>query len=42
VQDYNSLTYGRSVRQRAQELINIAHPTFRADLTAAGRRLGYL
>jgi 4-hydroxybutyrate CoA-transferase len=34
--------YGRTVRQRAQELINIAHPTFRADLTAAGRRLGYL
>jgi 4-hydroxybutyrate CoA-transferase len=34
--------YGRTVRQRAQELINIAHPNFRADLTAAGRRLGYL
>ena len=25
--------YGRTVRQRAKELINIAHPRFREELT---------
>lgn len=34
--------YGRTVRQRAKELINIAHPKFRDELKAAGRELGYL
>lgn len=32
---------GRSIRQRANALIGIAHPDHRADLTAAARRLGY-
>ena len=34
--------YGKTIRQRAKELINIAHPTFREELTAAGHKLGYL
>lgn len=34
--------YGKSVRQRAGELINIAHPKFRDELTAAAHKLGYL
>jgi len=34
--------YGRTVRRRAKELINIAHPRFRDELKAAGRELGYL
>jgi 4-hydroxybutyrate CoA-transferase len=34
--------YGRTVRQRATELINIAHPRFRDELKAAGQELGYL
>ena len=34
--------YGRSVRQRARELINVAHPKFREELTAEARKLGYL
>lgn len=33
--------YGKTVRQRAEELINIAHPKFREELSAAGRQLGY-
>jgi len=33
--------YGQSVRKRAQALINIAHPNFREELTAAARKLGY-
>jgi acyl-CoA hydrolase len=33
---------GRTVRERSQALINIAHPDFRADLTAQARSLGYL
>ncbi|MEQ1874657.1 MAG: acetyl-CoA hydrolase/transferase C-terminal domain-containing protein [Ilumatobacteraceae bacterium] len=32
---------GRSIRQRANALIGIAHPDHRADLVAAARRLGY-
>jgi acyl-CoA hydrolase len=33
---------GKTVRERAQELINIAHPDFRAELTAQARALRYL
>jgi acetyl-CoA hydrolase len=34
--------HGKTVRQRAKELITIAHPKFRADLTKAAKELGYL
>lgn len=34
--------YGRPVRQRARELISVAHPRFRDELTRAARELGYL
>lgn len=34
--------YGRPVRQRARELISVAHPRFRDELTQAARELGYL
>jgi acetyl-CoA hydrolase len=34
--------YGRSIRQRARELIGIAHPDFRADLEKEARQLQYL
>lgn len=34
--------YGKTIRQRARELINIAHPNFRDELTHAARKLGYL
>lgn len=34
--------YGKTIRQRARELINIAHPNFRNELTQAARKLGYL
>ena len=34
--------YGRTIRQRAQELISVAHPKFRDELTAAARELHYL
>lgn len=33
---------GRTVRERTRELIAVAHPDFRADLTAQARTLGYL
>lgn len=33
--------YGRSVRERATELISVAHPHFRDELTAAAKELGY-
>ncbi len=33
--------YGKTVRHRAKELIKIAHPKFRDELTAAARELGY-
>jgi acyl-CoA hydrolase len=33
---------GRTVRERTRELIAIAHPDFRADLTAKAKALGYL
>jgi len=34
--------HGKTVRQRAQALIDVAHPRFREVLTCAGRELGYL
>lgn len=34
--------YGKSIRKRAEALINIAHPNFRDELTHAARKLGYL
>lgn len=34
--------YGKSLRQRAEALINIAHPDFRSDLRARARELRYL
>ncbi|NPA06213.1 MAG: acetyl-CoA hydrolase/transferase family protein [Chloroflexi bacterium] len=34
--------HGKTIRQRVQALINIAHPDFRADLRREARRLGYL
>lgn len=34
--------YGKSIRQRALQLINIAHPDFRADLEKQARELHYI
>jgi len=34
--------YGKTIRQRAQQLINIAHPRFREQLTSEARALHYL
>ncbi len=34
--------YGKTIRQRAQELINIAHPDFRDELTYKAKELKYL
>lgn len=34
--------HGKTVRERARALINVAHPCFRDELTCAGRKLGYL
>jgi acetyl-CoA hydrolase len=34
--------YGRTIRQRAQALINIAHPDFREELAKQARELKYL
>jgi 4-hydroxybutyrate CoA-transferase len=34
--------YGKSIRQRARELIKIAHPKFRDELTCAAERLEYV
>ncbi len=34
--------YGKTVRQRAQELINIAAPQFRDELRFSARKLGYI
>ena len=34
--------YGQPVRRRARELISVAHPKFRDELTYAARELGYL
>ena len=34
--------YGKTIRQRARELIGIAHPKYRDQLTAAAQELGYI
>jgi acyl-CoA hydrolase len=34
--------HGRSIRERALELISIAHPDFRDELTAQARKTHYL
>ena len=34
--------YGKTIRQRAQSLINVAHPDFRAELTKQAAELHYL
>jgi 4-hydroxybutyrate CoA-transferase len=34
--------YGKSIRQRATALINIAHPDFRKQLTREARELHYI
>ncbi|HSL31877.1 MAG TPA: acetyl-CoA hydrolase/transferase C-terminal domain-containing protein [Anaerolineales bacterium] len=34
--------YGKTIRQRAHQLINIAHPDFRADLEQQARELHYI
>ena len=34
--------YGQPVRQRARELVRVAHPRYRDKLTHAARKLGYL
>ncbi len=34
--------YGKTIRQRAQALIQIAHPQFREELTAQAKELNYL
>jgi 4-hydroxybutyrate CoA-transferase len=34
--------YGKTIRQRAHMLINIAHPEFREDLTRQARELNYI
>ena len=34
--------YGKTIRERALELINVAHPRFRGELTKAARELHYI
>jgi len=34
--------YGKSIRQRAQSLISIAHPNYREDLTKSAKELHYI
>ncbi|MFO3797784.1 MAG: acetyl-CoA hydrolase/transferase family protein, partial [Anaerolineales bacterium] len=34
--------YGKTIRQRAQQLIHIAHPDFRAELKRAAKELHYI
>jgi acetyl-CoA hydrolase len=34
--------YAKTIRQRARQLINIAHPDFRADLEKQAKELHYL
>ncbi len=34
--------YGKTIRQRAQELINVAHPDFRSDLIKQAKELRYI
>ena len=38
----NTILYGKPIRQRAQELIKIAHPKFRDELTFEAQKLGYI
>jgi acyl-CoA hydrolase len=33
---------GRTIRERAQQLIGIAHPQFRDELSAEARTLGFV
>jgi acyl-CoA hydrolase len=33
---------GKTVRQRTEEMISVAHPDCRGELTAEAKRLGYL
>ena len=33
--------YGKTIRQRVKELINISHPEFREELHASAKELGY-
>lgn len=43
VTEYGIATlYGKSIRQRAQELINVAHPAFRDELRKQARELHYI
>jgi acetyl-CoA hydrolase len=37
-----AVLYGKTVRQRTQALINIAHPQFRAEITETAKDLNYL
>lgn len=34
--------YGKTIRQRAQALMDLAHPKFRDELAFAARKIGYL
>ena len=34
--------YGKSIRERARALIQIAHPDFRAELTAQARKTHWM
>jgi acetyl-CoA hydrolase len=34
--------YGKSIRRRAEQLINIAHPDFREELTRQAKELHYI
>jgi len=34
--------YGKTIRQRAQDLIRIAHPDFRADLEKQAKALNWM
>jgi len=34
--------YGKSIRQRANALINIAHPSFKDELIAQAKELNYI
>lgn len=43
VTEYGVATlYGKTVRQRAHELIRVAHPKFQAELTHSAKELGYI
>ncbi len=43
VTEYGAVNlYGKSIRERVEGLIGIAHPDFREELTGAARELGYV